>query len=1530
MRPGLFARLKQVFLLILVFFLLCSFFLFFLFFLFFSFHFFSCFLLVLFSSVPLVVLLGMGKKSNENPASSTSSGSTTSCSSSSSSSSSQSQPAPDSRLAEWLALDVNPTCADKLVAQDIRPETSAWLSSEEIDELNLMLGTKLVIRSLKSKSFGSSSQVVSTSGTNLAHLSASAQARAHMPKLPYFNSDVPSTSSRAFIKQFEIKLRAADYPLRLYSTALASVITGTGLSWAVATLPEKDWTTAKNLFFTHFEKPNYLEAARAQLFNLRQGKNQSVTSFADTFLELMDVLQKSIEDPDALYQFRVGLSSDLQKSYISASAARPITNINDAIDLALLLETAIANPVTTTTSPAATQSYDRKDSGSRKGKKYCTLHGNGGHTTADCRALKKGKVSSSPSSPTSLQSTASTSSSKSPKSSPSPSQDFSSVTCYKCGKLGHYANKCTSTTLAFLEGLPEEPVELLPFEVSFENLDNNENLPFSFPLNLNNTIVTAHLDTGASSSFLSSTTAEKVGAVRQSLDTTILLGHQSSSVKSSEIASATVNQLFSHKFLVLDIRHDCIVGRDLMGLLAIGITNLPHPIPPSSMPPPIPDSPPSLFEESFFSDQDELKRYMHSIQPLLDKNAAILPNSVCSIPNSEVHLPVPIEKAKFVRQYRIPEVFKPMVDMQVQKWKSKGVVVSAPPGCKFNNPLTTAPKKDPVTGQVDSKTRRICLDPRAFNPLLPDDHFSLPLIEDIFAALKGAVIFSSLDIEDAYPRLSIYPPDRPVTAFMHRGEHLMFARAIYGIKHMSSHFQRIVTSALQPFNSFCLVFVDDIIIFSKTPEDHVKHLCAVIECLTASNLPLKLVKCHFFMKRLYLLGHLISYDEITIDHRKLTNINKWKPPSSAKEVAKFLGFVNYFRKFIPNYALIAAPLEQVRKTFSWSTEQQSAWETFKTVLLHAPALSLPDFSLPFEVYTDASNSGLGAVLLQRPSKDRVAYVGFVGRALQPAEVNYSATKKELLAVMFALTRWRHFLLGHNFTLFTDHRALTALFTSEKLTVMSSNWLDIILEFSNFKIVHFPGVSNVLPDYISRVFHKGGNDASSSSPSPDSSLSSAAELFSIQTVDRLLRTEAPPEDRKSLLDSAHSLGHFGATAIVKHIWCKGITWPNIRKDAVEFVSSCRACQRFNFVKTGFHPLTPLKAEYPLDHICIDLAGPLPTSPQGNNYVLVAVDVCSRFIFLRAISSKTAQCVAAAILSICADFGFPRIISSDNGREFVNSIIKSFSKVAGFATRTTSAYHPRANGLAERFVQTAVRTVKKVLLGDLANWDQYVPMTQFFINNKVSEHHQSTPFAVMFARSANSLSDHSDVSSGSLTPAQIKDRILFVTDTVFPAIHQSASETQSKMSDKFNSSNKTITFDVGSMVMYMDTTKKSKLDPTWLGPCRILKCTKGGAYVLLDNDGQLLDRRFPPSHLKLVSPPEDDKISFVVGKILNHRGSGDKIEYFVSWDGYDKSYDSWVPASDFNDFDMISEYQKSLKPSSVPKRKASKLKSRNSAP
>ena len=318
---------------------------------------------------------------------------------------------------------------------------------------------------------------------------------------------------------------------------------------------------------------------------------------------------------------------------------------------------------------------------------------------------------------------------------------------------------------------------------------------------------------------------------------------------------------------------------------------------------------------------------------------------------------------------------------------------------------------------------RPCLDPRAINKLLPDDKYPIPLIKDILESLSGATVMSTIDLKDAYHRFKIYEPDQPKTAFTWRGVQYMFVGAPFGLKPLSSKFQRVMNILFADISHFVLVFIDDIVVFSRSLDDHAVHVRTVIQRLTNANLLINIAKCHFAQSEILLLGFRVSTIGIRIDQSKLVNVQDWPVPTNNTQVQHYLGVINYFRDHIPLISRLCAPLDALRKCpdvpNAWSDECQRAFDSVKAVLLEAPILHHPDFSRPFHVATDASNVGIAAVLYQLPpgttNDDNAAtrqYITFLARALHPAEKNYSATKKELLAIIFALNRFHYYLWGN--------------------------------------------------------------------------------------------------------------------------------------------------------------------------------------------------------------------------------------------------------------------------------------------------------------------------------------------------------------------------------------------------------------------------------------------------------------------------------------------------------------------------------------
>ena len=546
------------------------------------------------------------------------------------------------------------------------------------------------------------------------------------------------------------------------------------------------------------------------------------------------------------------------------------------------------------------------------------------------------------------------------------------------------------------------------------------------------------------------------------------------------------------------------------------------------------------------------------------------------------------------------------------------------------------------------------------------------------------------------------------------------------------------------------------------------------------------------------------------------------------------------------------------------------------------------------------------------------FIKFASRALQGAEAtSYGATKRELLAIVYALKEFRAYLWGRSFILRTDHRALTYLFTQKYPNQMIQAWFELLLDF-DFEIQYIPGIKNILPDRLSRLYDLGlrkdryifknvrqiqeGDDRNSLEKSLQLELQSET-LESVEDRDK----------RKLLIQMAHLKGHFGAKAIQLSIQNDGFTWPNIRADAQNGVSSCLPCQRYNIGKHGFHPIKNLKASLPFDHVCIDVKNMVPSN-QGNVCYLLVIDVFTRFVFLKALKDQTAISVARALLEIFATVGFPRIVGSDNGSEFVNEIMQELCRVSLIDHRLISAYHHRANGIAERAIRSTSDTIYKMLEGQMDRWDRYLLATQFFHNLKETELTGSTPYSLVFARKANDFEDYSNVQENPLDLMHLRRRLNYMNELVYPSVVEKSAEVHRARNEYFKKRNHIIVdqFAPGAIVMVRDETRNDKNSPRYEGPFTIVRRNKGGVYVLRNN----LDEEFvrPPNVLKLVH--HDLKVSGLPGiaaevdKILAHKEVEGETHYLVHWKKLSSTLNQWVPHSEFMDIGPILLYHKCL--------------------
>ena len=472
--------------------------------------------------------------------------------------------------------------------------------------------------------------------------------------------------------------------------------------------------------------------------------------------------------------------------------------------------------------------------------------------------------------------------------------------------------------------------------------------------------------------------------------------------------------------------------------------------------------------------------------------------------------------------------------------------------------------------------------------------------------------------------------------------------------------------------------------------------------------------------------------------------------------------------------------------------------------------------------------------------------------------------------------------------------------------MLTAWQETILEY-NFKVVYRPGALNILPDALSRQFPQELWTEKIAGTAPKKVY---GYVHLIQDKDTP-RDVVPESDRSALLKEVHSLGHFGTNVMVKAIHAKNKTWPFLAKDCLEFVQRCRQCQRNNIARQGYHPLHTIYAHLPGEHMAVNLAGPFPEAgPEKHRYLLVLVDVCTRFVFLRPIPNKEAITVAKTLFDIFSLVGFPQILQSDNGKEFANKLMHELTTTFHMDHRLATPYHPRGNGVAENHVKTSCGIIRKECEDRKDTWARHVPQAQLAMNTKVAAMHNSSPYSLFFARHANGMSIYPTSKDGLASHEELLKRFEYMAEIVFPAVEIRVKEYQRRKAAEFNRSVLLNEFADGARVMAVDPIRGDKLAAQYEGPYTVVRRTTGGSYVLKDGTGEELGRKFAPSQLKLVLDDFEETTIYEVEKILDHREQpGEGVEYLVKWKGYERIEDrTWEPPENFIERKCITDYWK----------------------
>ncbi|KAK8625988.1 hypothetical protein V6N13_133643 [Hibiscus sabdariffa] len=582
---------------------------------------------------------------------------------------------------------------------------------------------------------------------------------------------------------------------------------------------------------------------------------------------------------------------------------------------------------------------------------------------------------------------------------------------------------------------------------------------------------------------------------------------------------------------------------------------------------------------------------------------------------------------------------------QLQELLDRGFI--RPSTSPWGAPVLFVKKKD--------ESLRMCIDYRQLNKMTVKNKYPLPRIDDLFDQLEGATVFSKIDLRSGYYQLKVKEQDVLKTAFRTRYGHYEFLVMPFGLTNAPAAFMDLMNRVFHEYlDQFVVVFIDDILVYSRTEEDHDRHLRLVLQTLLENQLYAKLSKCEFWIREVVFLGHVVSSEGIRVDPKKVEAIVNWKQPTSVTEIRSFLGLAGYYRRFVSGFSKVAAPLTKLLQKgvkYEWSDARQQAFEKLKEALINAPVLTQPVSGKEFVVYSDASYVGLGCVLMQ---EGRV--VAYASRQLKVHEKNYPTHDLELAAVVFALKIWRHYLYGEKCIVYTDHKSLKYLMTQKELNLRQRRWLELLKDY-DLSIEYHPGKANVVADALSRKvavelramfanlsISRDGGLVAELQVKPtmiqliwEKQLCDRAIAAHVQDIAEGKPTEfrfrdegvlcfkdriVVPDDselRRTILTEAHSSPfamHPGSTKMYRDL--KGeYYWVGLKKDVVEFVSKCMVCQRVKAehqFPSGL--LQPLRIpEWKWERITMDFVTGLPMTPSKKDSIWVIVDrftKCAHFL------------------------------------------------------------------------------------------------------------------------------------------------------------------------------------------------------------------------------------------------------------------------------------------------------------------------------
>jgi hypothetical protein len=810
----------------------------------------------------------------------------------------------------------------------------------------------------------------------------------------------------------------------------------------------------------------------------------------------------------------------------------------------------------------------------------------------------------------------------------------------------------------------------------------------------------------------------------------------------------------------------------------------------------------------------------------------------------------------------------------------------------------------------------MCVDYRALNNITVKNKYPLPRIDDLLDRLAGCKYFTKLDLRSGYWQVRIKGEDIPKTAFRTRYGHYEFLVMPFGLCNAPATFQYLMNSIFKPIlDRFVIVYLDDILIFSKTRQEHLADLDAVLKILQEHHLYANLNKCEFARDEVQYLGHIVNAHGVLPDPAKIKAIRDWPIPAHTRELLSFLGLANFYRRFIKSYSHRSAALTDLtskNRPFEWTEAQQRAFQDVKDALTTAPTLALPNNKGTFIVKTDASDKAIGAVLEQvDPESHETHPIAFESKKLHDAELNYATHEKELLAIVHALKTWRHYLDGQHFLIHTDHHSIRYLDTQPSLSKRQARWMETLAEF-DYTIEYKPGNTNSVADALSRrpqdqneptitlldidslstsnkdaIHHAYKHDKDfkdifqtlqnkERDPNTPISPNQTQRLKHFSLRDGLLLYSTIPGDQdserlciphKSIRDDllfdhhdAPTAGHQGFDRTYERLH-RHYYWPNMHMDIKNYVTTCDICQK-NKASTqspqGLLEPAPIpKRKW--EQVSLDLITGLPTTPRHHNAILVVVDSLSKRAHFIATNQKvTGRGIAQLFLDhIFKHHGLPKVIISDRDPRFTGHFWRSLHGLLGIKLAMSTSNHPQTDGQTERTNRTLEQILRSYTNLEQSDWDLKLTLAEFAYNDSQQASTHLTPFQI-------DTGQHPHRPGAIQTPTNTPEANDYAQtiQNLTNIAQDNIQRAQAYQAEYANQSRRIETFKVGDQVLlhkaaFSDPLKDArlpKLAPYWFGPFKVLQQHKT-AYRLQLPDESRIHPVFHASLLKLyhaVSP------------------------------------------------------------------------------